>query len=43
MNLLNIKILGLFGLFDYNIRLNQEEKLTIITGLCCRQPLKNHK
>lgn len=32
MNLLDVKITNLFGLFDYKIKLNQEEKLTIITG-----------
>ena len=32
MNLKNIKIQGLFDLFNYTIELNQENNLTIITG-----------
>jgi ABC-type lipoprotein export system ATPase subunit len=32
MKLLRIKIEGLFGQFDYDIKLNQEEGITILTG-----------
>jgi predicted ATP-binding protein involved in virulence len=32
MRLINIKITGLFDLFSYNISLNREEDLTILTG-----------
>lgn len=35
MEVKNIKIRKLFGLFDYNIALNQSESLTVLTGPNC--------